>query len=418
MKLSLYPFQENILEDTKHLNKVAFYMDMGLGKSFVGSIKLKQLDESINLVVCQKSMIPMWMNHFNSYDDFKDFTTFDLTKQFAKFMTSNTKRIGIINYELAFRRSELLKLEDITLMLDESSMIQNESAKRSKFVMKLNYKNLILLSGTPINGGKYERLWSQLHMLGLSMSKNLYWLSYVRTKTILKYGFPLKFVVGYKNVPHLKSTMKEYGCRFLKTSEVFDLPVKNFHTINVAPTKEYKTFTKDRIVKINDTELIGDTILTKLLYERMLCGAYNPNKIAILKTLLESTEDRLIIFYNFDNELKAIEDLCYALDKPTSIVNGHEKDLRMYGDYNNSVTLIQYAAGSMGLNLQLANKMIYFTPPLNCEHWMQSAKRINRIGQKNPCFYYKLVVKNSVEEKIYMALDRGEDFTNRLFVEW
>lgn len=64
--------------------------------------------------------------------------------------------IGIINYELAFRRPELSKLSDFTLMLDESSLIQNETAKRSKFILKkLNPSNVILLSGTPTSG-KYE----------------------------------------------------------------------------------------------------------------------------------------------------------------------------------------------------------------------------------------------------------------------
>lgn len=58
----------------------------------------------------------------------------------------------------------IIKFRDFTLMLDESSMITNPTAKRTKFVHALEPENVILLSGTP-TGGKYEKLWSQLKLL-------------------------------------------------------------------------------------------------------------------------------------------------------------------------------------------------------------------------------------------------------------
>ena len=63
-------------------------------------------------------------------------------------------------------------------MLDESSLIQNDTAKRSKFVLKMNPDNVILLSGTPTSG-KYENLWSQMNLLGWNISKELYNRQYV-----------------------------------------------------------------------------------------------------------------------------------------------------------------------------------------------------------------------------------------------
>ena len=398
---------------------------MGLGKTFVGSQKLIDLGAKVNLVICQKSKIEDWFKHFiNNYYLKFDFI-FNLTdktsfKQFIEVSNSGFKCIGFINYELAFRRPELLKLTDFTLMLDESSMIQNETAKRTKFIMKLNFKNLILLSGTPTSG-KYENLWSQLHLLGWNISKDLYWRQYIDTEVIDNQGFPIKVVTGYKNVDRLKQKMRDYGCRFLKTDEVFDLPDQIWNTVKVPASKEYWKFKKDRIIVVETLdmyrELIGDTTLTDMLYQRMLCGSYNSNKLEALKDLLISTEDRVIVFYNFNDELKAIEDLCIELDKPVSIVNGQTKDLSMYDEYNNTVTLIQYQAGSMGLNLQKANKIIYFTPTLSSELFEQSKKRIHRIGQDQTCFYYKLVCTGSIEEKIYETLDMRKDFTDELFRE-
>ena len=138
-------------------------------------------------------------------------------------------------------------------------------------------------------------------------------------------------------------------------------------------------------------------------------------KLKALKDLLSSSEDRFIIFYNFNHEGNKILEICGELEKPLSLVNGNVKDLTKYENESNSVTLIQYQAGAMGLNLQKANKIIYFTPCLFSELFEQSKKRTHRIGQEKPCFYYQLICNNSVEEKIYATLALRKDFTEKLF---
>ena len=417
--LKFYPHQAKELEETKDLNHVAYYHDMGLGKTFVGAEKLIQLGEKVNLVVCQKSKIEDWIEHFeNNYDVVVyalniafDYVTFF---QYINNIACLKPVIGIINYELAFRRKELLQLKNFTLMLDESSMIQNETAKRTKFILKLQPENIILLSGTPTSG-KYENLISQIHLLGWNISKDLFYRQYIDFHYDMKNGFPIMIIDGYKNVERLKSKLREYGCRFLKTEEVFDLPDQIFNKVSIETTKEYRKFKRDRIVEIGETEFVGDTILTKMLYERMLCGSYNPEKLEALKDLITSTEDRLIVFYNFNEELRAIEDICLEVDRPLSIVNGQTKDLSCYEEYENSITAIQYQAGSMGLNLQKANKIVYFTLPLSSELFEQSKKRTHRIGQGRTCFYYMIICKNSIEEKIQATLEMRKDYTDDLF---
>ncbi len=389
---------------------------MGLGKTWVGAEKMIQLGATVNLVICQKSKIDDWIAHFKTHYPWVKVLNLTNKKDLECFTWHPFQMtVGIINYELAFRRPELTKLKDFTLMLDESSLIQNENAKRSKFILnKLQPKNIILLSGTP-SSGRYENLWSQLHLLGWNISKELYWNQYVDVEYIDNEGFPIKVVRGYKNVDRLKQKMRDYGCRFLKTEEVFDLPEQVFNEVKVETIKEYKKFRKSSIVTIGERELVGDTVLTKMLYERQLCGQYNADKLEALKDLISSTDDRLIVFYNFNEELYEIEDICIELDKPLSIVNGQTKDLSMYNEYSNSITAIQYQAGAYGLNLQLANKIVYFTPPLSSELYEQSKKRIHRIKQTKPCFYYLLICKNSVEEKIYKALEMRRDYTDELF---
>ena len=429
--ITLYPHQTKALMLTTEQSQVAYYLDMGLGKTFVGSEKMIQLGAKVNLVVCQKSKVEDWLQHFEEqYSDTSySFNLFDLTikKMYEwfidlcrnpnKFAKCAFPCVGVINYDLIFRRPELANLKDFTLMLDESSLIQNEQSKRSKFILrKLKPANVILLSGTP-TGGKYEKLWSQCRLLGWDITKDAFWKTYVEYHFDDRNGFPMKVVDGYKNVDRLKRKLREHGAIFMKSEEVFDLPAQIDSNIYVSTTKEYRKFRKDAIVKFGNYEFIGDTTLTKMLYERMLCGFTNNEKLNAFRDLFESTDDRLIVFYNFKNELDALVSILNTSERPYSVINGDTKDLSAYENSEDSVTLIQYQAGSMGLNLQKANKIVYFTPPLSSEMFEQSKKRIHRIGQDRTCFYYYLICRNSVEEKIYRTLAMRRDYTEALFKE-
>ena len=65
--ITLLPHQQSVIEQTKEQNKVAYYLDMGLGKTFVGSEKMKDLHTGVNLVICQKSKVNDWIEHFYKY---------------------------------------------------------------------------------------------------------------------------------------------------------------------------------------------------------------------------------------------------------------------------------------------------------------------------------------------------------------
>lgn len=440
--MELFKHQQEALEQTKDLNRVAYYLDMGLGKTFVGAEKSMSFGDDI-LIVCQKSKIADWKEHFFSY--YIDKTKCDESGAWCYDLTSTTGmdmflhsryriRIGVINYELLWRRKPLIDVlnrTDFTMMLDESSVIQNTGANwTKKGVLKLEPKNVILLSGTP-TAGKYENLWSQIHLLGWNISEDVYNRQYVNWTKIDMGGFTHKIVDKenpYKNVDRLKSKLREHGAVFMKTEECFDLPEQTFIKQTVPTSKEYWKFMKDCIITVGKSsedgyvedvfELVGDTTLTKRLYARQLCGQYSEFKLQAFKELVQSTQDRLIVFYNFNAELELLKRIAASLDRPISEVNGQTKDLTAYEQEDNSITFIQYQAGAMGLNLQKANKIIYFTLTDKSELFEQSKKRIHRIGQEQPCFYYILMCKGSVEEVILQTLEMRKDFTDELFNEY
>lgn len=438
--MNLFPHQQQALDLTAAHNRCAYYLDMGLGKTFVGSEKLMALHNRINVVVCQHSKIQDWIEHFKTH--YSDVAVVDMTVKGAVQTVLEwgygMPVIGVINYELTFRRKILKTLTGFTLMLDESSLIQNETAKRSKFILGLKPDNVILLSGTP-TGGKYEKLWSQCQLLGWKISKDLFLKQYVETEWVENDGFWRQRITGYKNVDRLKQKLADHGAVFMTTDDAgIELPTKNMIQVKTKPSTVYHKFLKKGVVSIDtgtlgefeldsdfwgsnesyERELIGDTSLTRRLYSRQLCGLYNPARYEAFRDLLNSTDDRLIVFYNFTEEMERMKRMVEGMNRPVSVLNGETKDLTAYDYKADSVTFIQYQAGAMGGNFQKANKIIYFSLPEGWELWEQSQKRIHRIGQERPCFYYLLICPGTVEEDILATLNLRKGYSDELFKKY
>lgn len=104
--LSFMPHQTKALDQTDDKNKCAYYLDMGLGKTFVGAEKMYLLNNDVNLVVCQKSKIDDWIEHFQTY--YPEYSIFDLTNknqavrfreliETDKFYDYDIQIVGVIN---------------------------------------------------------------------------------------------------------------------------------------------------------------------------------------------------------------------------------------------------------------------------------------------------------------------------------
>lgn len=419
--MGLFAYQQAALDRVRGKRNCAFYHDMGLGKTFTGAEKLMS-DKCwhLALVVCQKSKVADWVDHFRSHYDIAvlDLTTPDGMANFELSMSypDLPDAVGVINYDLLWRRPNLQALKCFALMFDESSLLQNKSSKRTKAAMKLAVRanELVLLSGTPVDG-KYERLWTQLNMLGWRIDEKLFWRQYVESETTMREGFPITKVTGYKNEERLVRKMKELGCDFLKTDDVIDLPDQRFIRIDVPMSEYYRKFAKTNVITAFDREFVGDTVFGDLTAKRQLAAAYSPVKIEAFGDLLSSTSKRLVVFYNFDVELEGLTEELAKRGRSYGVLNGKAHDLSPFFDTDDGVALIQYQSGAMGVNLQQADTCVYFSPPLASSLFEQSKKRIHRVGQDKPCTYYELVSKGTVEEKIYDTLAMRRDYTEKLF---
>ena len=111
--IKFFPHQQKALNDTEGFDNVAYYLDMGLGKTFVGAEKMVRIGNKVNLLVCQKSKVQDWVEHFRKL--YPEYDVEDLTKKndFETFIQTWTieegQMIGVINYELAWRRKQLLQ---------------------------------------------------------------------------------------------------------------------------------------------------------------------------------------------------------------------------------------------------------------------------------------------------------------------
>lgn len=414
-EIKLFGFQKKLMQETEGKDRIAYFCGMGSGKTYLASESAERYANPKTLVVCQKSKLMDWREHYRIYYPYK--ADYVLSQSEVKeYINDPDWTVGIISYDTVWRRPQLYKLTGYTLILDESSMIQNDTSKRTKGILKLSPANVILLSGTPVSG-KYENLWAQMHMLGWNLSKQMYWANYVKYHTqIFSMTMPVKIVDGYKNVERLKMKLREHGAVFMKTEEAIDLPetVDSYTNVDY-PRAWYKDMRKNGYCRIDDdTELVGQLPVTKLLRLRQICSSYNEAKEEALRDILASCNDRFVIFYNFNDELGTIMRACADTQHRYGVVNGEYRQISRVNEPG-GVLIVQYSAGAMGLNCQIANRAIFYSPTLSADLFMQAKARIHRIGQKRTCFYTYLICPGTIEEDIYDTLEKREDYTMRLF---
>ena len=371
-------------------------------------------DENV-LVVCQKSKISDWYWHWKDNTDYDVYDTYQMKSKELEQIAMMGHSVVVTAYDMVWRRPVFKEFAKTAhLILDESSLIQNEGTRRTDFIMSLEPLTITLLSGTPVSG-RYENLWTQCQLLGWDITRTQYWNRYVDWHLEKFYSIPrpIRVVDGYKNVEELKQKLRDYGAVFMTTEEAIELPDKIEETTYVSCSSKYKKFKRDWIVQMEREELVGDTPLNKMLGLRKLASYYSEEKKQALKDILEVNPERIVIFYNFKKELEAILDVVGK--RHFCQINGEHHDQSTFDKYDDCVIAVQFISGSFGLNLQASHICVYYSPTLSADAFMQSQARIHRIGQTKKCNYIYLVCEESIEVEIYETLRLREDYVLKLF---
>lgn len=419
MKTKLFDYQQAIVDKEKHNKGVALFLDMGCGKTLTSLALVEQWNKPKLLVICILSKLNDWQEEIKKELN-RDAIILNKGTTKNKQLLSQNNDTYIVNFESAWRLTELLKWvdKDTAIIIDESHKIKSVNSKIGKFCAKLKSrtKTKCILTGTPQSKG-YIDYYNQLSFIDvITMPYKMF------TETFCVYelrqfsGYPFKELVGYKNTRILDRMIKEHCVFFKRDVDNEQIPMEI--DIKFDTPKEYKKFKKIRIYE----DYIADNSSKLFVTCRKMCSGFiddyvvDKQKITWLRELCEDLTFRLVIFYNFNCERDSIVRLMQELKIPYSLYNGSEKDLTNFDKYENGVAICQYMSASLGLNnLVKSNVCIMYSPSTNYTDYIQSKKRIDRIGQTKKPLFYNLYCKGTVEEKILETIKNGSNFDDRMF---
>lgn len=402
--------------------------DMGLGKTLqvitlLMSQKLEQKEHTISLVVCPSSLVLNWESEINKFAPELKSLCINGSNAIREDKFKDIKEIDVLitSYDLLKRDIEFYdNLEFQYHIIDEAQYIKNHNTQNARAVKSINSKIHIALTGTPIENSLAE-LWSIYDFL---MPGYLY--NYNRFKT--KYETPIVKNKDEVVLDGLKRLVSPFILRRLKKDVLKELPDK-IETIMYADMEDKQrqiylanaATAKAEVSKQYESQRAGKdkllilALLTKLrqiccdpslLYEDYANGSA---KLEMCMELLENCIEsghKILLFSQFTSMLKIIEGKLVARGLSFYKIVGSTKSderLKLVNAFNaddTSVFLISLKAGGTGLNLTGADVVIHYDPWWNISVQNQATDRAHRIGQKNNVHIYKLIAKDTIEERI------------------
>ncbi len=304
--------------------------------------------------------------------------------------------------------------EPYFIIFDEAHYIKNPTSKRGKQGMRLAKASthFCLLTATPMANG-WEDSINYFIMFGFVKNKTQFNREHAVFENIKMGNISFPKIVGWRNEDQLKDWYKSFTVTISK-KEALDLPPLFKQDIHFNPSKEYKILQKDRVL---DDEAY-DT-LPKLMHG-LRFYANQKDKLDWCKEMLEGTSQNIAIFYQYKSEYEELLSICQKLGKKVYAVNGQKSNLpkkEEWKNLKNSVTLIQYQAGSSGIELQYCTEVIFYTPTYSYQDYTQSLGRAYRNGQESKVTVYRFKTKNTIEEAVWKALENKKDFDEKLYQE-
>jgi superfamily II DNA or RNA helicase len=262
----------------------------------------------------------------------------------------------------------------------------------------------ILLSATPIPNG-WEDSINYFKMFGLTKNKT----QFIKNNAITSMDYGYLEIIGWRNENKLTNMWKSISHRLSK-DEATDLPPLVFEEVHFKVSNIYKIIKKDRVFK-------------NVLYDNQMKWRHGlrlntslDKKIEYIKEFVENTNDNIVIFYNYDEEIKQLEKAIQ--NKTVYICNGTTKNYPKKDEWNrikNTVTLANYKSGSEAVEFTYANIIVYFSPTESYTEFYQSYGRCYRNGQTQKVTAYKFITDNTIEADIYKSLDNKQDFNFNLW---
>ncbi len=424
----------------------AFLFEMGCGKTLTAiatmgaAYQLGAIDRV--LIIAPTSVVAVWPKEFDEAADFPVTCRTLLGDKRARLKSISDLekyrypklKVAVINFESVWREGVFEALKEFNadmIICDESQRIKTHNAQQSKAIHELGdaAKYKLILSGTPVQNDAID-IWSQYRFLDRTVFGDSY------------YAFRGRYAVmgGFNN--------KKIAFRITK-EEAIDLPEQTFETRQIEMTKKernlYDTLRRDSYAELaNGGQVTATTVLTKLLRLQQLTGGFlvqddaerpeqvSTAKLAALKDIILDyvigAGRKLVVFARFIAEVKAViklaEETLPTGKKSVSIYGDIKKEdrgalVQQFQEDPDTVLFIgQIDTAGTGITLTAADTCVYYSKNFNYATYEQSLSRIHRIGQRNTCTYIDLVVANSVDETITVALRKKEDLAKTVVDDW
>lgn len=418
--------------------------DMGLGKTLeVLSLLLSEKESRGSLktlVVCPSSLVLNWENEAKKFaPTLSTIAVIGSAEERAeKIARSDAYDMTITSYELLKRDLEAYRdtVFDFEIV-DEAQYIKNFRTQNAKAVKAVTAKNRLALTGTPIENSLAE-LWSIFDFL---MPDFLF--SYSHFKKF--YETPVVKEKEQAALEELRKMVSPFILRRLKKDVLKELPEKTETVIYSRFDDEQEKIYAANIAEMRE-ELERDMqdgelsknhfhILAMLTRLRQICchpelvydnyhggSAKCETCMELIETSMESGH-KMLVFSQFTSMLEILQRELTARKIPFYLLEGSTKQedrlrwVEQFNTDNTPVFLISLKAGGTGLNLTGADVVIHYDPWWNLSVQNQASDRAYRIGQKNNVQVFKLITRESIEEKILRLQERKAELADSIIKE-
>ena len=442
MKTKLRDYQEQILNELRHIPAPYFLMGTGTGKTLTSLTRFERDSGRKLLIICPKKIIKQW----------RDVVEYELPKLkvFKPNKTANANSLNkalletnddvlILNYEIIHKLDNLLKVinPEWTIILDEGHRIRNygtvrNGVKATRAILnlgKLTSKKMILTATpTQSNYGGYIDYYTQLTFLGyIDISYSDFYDRYVKYMAI-NYGnspYPIKTIVGYRNTDEIDNLLSNVARRYTPKFGDFE-PQHTKVMLEQVPSYKHllkeKAYNNIMITNVMRKRVALKTITSGTIYGQDMTGAHhkyldNTSKMDWLEDFLSDTDEVVMIFYQYNVELEGLKALLTKLKKRFIVINGDTKDaIKELKREDYDVVIGQFQAMSESLDgfQHKTHIQVFLTMPESSLTYKQAIGRIDRIGQTKVPMYYYLVMENTLDDKIYGLIEQKIEFSEEV----
>ena len=403
--------------------------EMGLGKT-VQTLALLQLrrGQGPSLIVCPTSLLANWEREAARFTPELRVGLIDGSDRERKIGGLGALDLGLTSYGLLRRDAGLYA--DIafdTVVLDEAQHIKNPETQNAQAAFNLRARQRFVLTGTPMENSVRD-LWSLLNFVVPGYLGS-------RTDFRERYEKPLTSNPEPALQRRLARRIRPFLLRRRKADVARELPAKIEQVVpcDLAPAQRaaYDALLREIQQGLGPNDAATRMkMLTGLLRLRQACCDLrllgleeSPSaKLDLLEELLEEMIDgghRVLIFSQFVQMLDLVRARLVARGTSHCYLAGLTKDRqaqvdRFQNDETIPVFLISLKAGGVGLNLSAADSVIHFDPWWNAAVEAQATDRAHRIGQRRVVTSYKLIARETVEEKILKLQNRKREMASAM----